>query len=378
MSLRILMGDYGAGKTTMAKYLAKKVGGVYLDIELVTNLNTLVDMIKPDKCYFMDGWPKHYSYDVLVDALNTDIKMAVCMAAPENILERQKIKALWVSEKLPRVLPEIVEKIYLVASMALSYDDEPLFIDTTSQPPTFWDKRTWFRHWIEMCLYTQFKNRDEYQDIELDNYKVIGLSESYKTWDRLNSIIDFKGKSVCDYGCNYGYFSFKAEGAGASRVVGVDVSSSVINTAASIAIAKNSRVEFLTMDLQNYQPPITDIIMALNVLHHLNNTFKVVNSLFKSANMVVTEIPAKDLRLLALVADGNKYNVRVVVNSHREDRCIVIFSRNQKLSVPDKYLYKPHRARINKRLRYALIRLAHIFTFGHVGILRRIYLRRFR
>lgn len=372
------MGDYGAGKTTMAKYLAKQVGGVYLDIELVIDLNSLVDMIKADKCYFLDGWPKHYSYDVLVDTLKTDIKFAVCMSAPENILERQKIKALWVSDDLPRALPEIVEKIYLVASMALSYDDEPLFIDTTSQPPTFWDKRTWFRHWIEMCLYTQFKNRAEYQDIEINNYNIIGLSESYKTWERLTLIVDFKGKSVCDYGCNYGYFCFKAEEAGARQVIGVDVSPSVINLAASIAMAKNSRVDFMTMALEDYEPPVTDIILALNILHHINNNPQITKRLFQSANIVIAEIPITDLLILGSAAEENRYTARVLSSSHREDRCIVIYSRNQRLVVPDKYIYKPHRSRINKKIKYTLIRIARFCTFGHVGLLRRIYLKRLR
>jgi len=377
MSLRIMLGDYGTGKTTMAKYLAKKAGGIYLDIDEVTNLNELAGVVNNGKCYFMDGWPRHYSYKVLNEMLGTDIKLAVCMAEPAHVLRRQKAKSIWVDVSLPKTIPEIINVTHEAANIALTYDNDPLFIETTFSPPRFWDKTSWLNRWIEMCLYSQFKDKYEYQDIEFSDRTLTGLSQSYKTWQRLSRIIDFKDKTVCDLGCNYGYFSFKAEEAGAKQVIGVDISPSVINIASNLAMSRNSRVEFVTMALGDYCPPRSDIILALNVLHHVNNDPDIIGNLFKSAIIAVAEIPEDDIGIVNEAGEDNDYHLRLLASSHREGRCIAIYSKQDGITIPAKYEYK-HKTMASKKLLHFIARLAHILTFGHVGLLRKIYLRRFR
>ena len=219
--LTILLGDYGSGKTRTAKYLAKKNGGVYLDIDQFAG-GSLTDklgrILWPNLNFYLDGWNGQHYNGHLSEILDDEIKYIVCMADPLKIIERQKKKASHVTTKLPRSNIEIWNILHVAASVALSYDNYPLFADTTSFPPTFWHKDTWMPRWMEINLYSMLNGKGEYQDVELSDKYITGLSKSYKTWERLETLVDFKGKSVLDYGCNYGYFCFKAESAGASSI----------------------------------------------------------------------------------------------------------------------------------------------------------------
>lgn len=376
MSLTILLGDYGAGKTRSAKYLAKQYNGIYLNVDLISDIRFLAKIIEPGKNYFLDGWPKQYSYEVLANELKTEIKLAVCMASPDTIIRRQKNKAIQVTTELPRAISDVLRIIYTTVCTALTYDDNPLFIDTTSYPPTFLYKSSWLNHWMEVCLTARFKGAYEYQDVEIAGYSIIGLSKSHKTWERLNAIIDFKGKSVCDYGCNYGFFCFKAEEAGADRVIGIDVSPGITSLASSIGMTKNSKVLFETAELKNYSPPNSDIIMALNVLHHTGNNHHILKNIFRHAQTAIFEIPIDDIKVITKVANGYNHGAEIIINSHREDRCIVIYSNHQELSVPKQYKYQGKHS--SKKLKYLVIHLIRMITFGRVGLLRKIYLRRFR
>ena len=361
MSLTILLGDYGTGKTTTAKYLVKHKGGVYLDVDSLSQRNdnydssTLIEklksIIKPGVDYFLDGFPTGYYYGTLTrETLDIPVNYIVCMAAPDTTIKRQIKKEQDVDTTLPRSIGEIKGITHLCASIALTYDRDPLFADTTAYPPIFWKKQAWFIRWMEINIYASLKDAGEYQDVELSDRTVTGLSKSYKTWDRLRSLIDFSGKSVIDYGCNYGYFCFKAEETGASIMIGVDESQSVINMATSIAMTKGSRAKFVTSELKNFKPIQTDIIMALNVLHHLNYDSAVIMRMFKSAGMVVIEMPDKDLPKVDLIARSQKFGAPVIASSHREGRCIVIYSKLQPVTLLNKYHYHPKRTAFKKWL----------------------------
>lgn len=345
MSLFILLGDYGSGKTTTAKYLAKDRGGVHLRSEMLTRGSTpLVDklkaIIKPNNDYYLDGWNGNYHFEDLPELLNTEVRYIVCMGSPTRIQQAQKRKGI-----KPRTADEIRITTQHAASIALTYDNGAIFADTTKQPVTFHSRNVWLTVWMEINLYEQLNGKGEYQDVELSDYTIPGLSRSHLTWDRLTSVIDFNGKSVCDYGCNLGYFSFKAEEAGASSVTAVDVSPSVLATARSIAMVKHSKVHFVIADLTKYWPHQADIIMALNILHHLNYNRKVLLRIFNLAGTVVIEMPAKDLNTVNPVAQKYQFET-TVIGSHREGRCIAIYSRNWKPVVPERYEYHLKRAQL--------------------------------
>lgn len=62
--------------------------------------------------------------------------------------------------------------------------------------------------------------------------------------------LDFKGKTVLDLGCNFGYYSFLARSAGARRVLGIDADARIIRGCEIItALNGVDRVAFLAIDI---------------------------------------------------------------------------------------------------------------------------------
>ena len=347
MTLTILLGDYGSGKTETAKHLVSQNGGVHLRHEMldrgnVPMLHKLKVMMRPGVDYYLDGWNGPYHFADLPSLLGCQVKYIVCLAPPERVFAVQKKRGVLART---RTIEQIRITTQHATNIALTYDDNPLFADTTTFPVTFWGKDKWLSRWMEINLYGQFKDKGEYQDLELSDRYVTGLSQSYKTWQRLDAMVDFRGKSVVDYGCNYGYFSFKAEQSGAVNVTGVDVLSSVVGKAHSIAMVKNSKVHFVVAELKKYTPPYADIAMALNTLHHLDYDEGLLNLIFQRSNKVILEMPAKDKGKIDNFALAYGFNL-YVVGSHREGRCIIVYNREEKIIISSKYKYHPRREAI--------------------------------
>jgi len=62
--------------------------------------------------------------------------------------------------------------------------------------------------------------------------------------------LDFKGKTVLDLGCNFGYYSFVARSAGARRVLGIDADARIIRGCEIIkALNAIDGVAFLAIDI---------------------------------------------------------------------------------------------------------------------------------
>lgn len=83
------------------------------------------------------------------------------------------------------------------------------------------------------------------------------------------------GKSILDIGCNAGYHSIQSKLAGASRVVGVDVSQGVPdNFIAQARFAANelgADVDFREQDFMEVHDGPFDIVLSLGVLYHLDD-----------------------------------------------------------------------------------------------------------
>lgn len=127
-----------------------------------------------------------------------------------------------------------------------------------------------------------------YQDIEIINFK--GYSESYKTWNIIKDLVNWKGKDVVDLGCFQGYFSFKAEDAGAN-VIGLEKSETVLKTARWINKLRGGKVKLRQWEGGELIPKC-DIVLCLNVLHHFPDPDKVIEMM--NCKKMIFEINKKD------------------------------------------------------------------------------------
>ncbi|MBW1981073.1 MAG: class I SAM-dependent methyltransferase [Deltaproteobacteria bacterium] len=83
------------------------------------------------------------------------------------------------------------------------------------------------------------------------------------------SKVDFRDKSVVDFGCNFGYFSFLAEKLGARKVLGVDNHPDIIEGCRILAALYESHAtEFMVDNIENLQQVADtfDIVMLIDYL----------------------------------------------------------------------------------------------------------------
>jgi len=159
----------------------------------------------------------------------------------------------------------------------------------------------------------------KYQDIEILSF--IGYTESYKSWKNIEYLsIEWKDKVICDLGCFHGYFGIKAIKEGASKIIGLDRSSTVLKTAQMITDLSNA------FDVTEYKVweggsdiPECDMIMCLNVLHHFEDKDLALSKMNTDA---LFEINMDDLVLVQ-----KYFNVEQSINSHRQNRQIYFCKR---------------------------------------------------
>ena len=134
-----------------------------------------------------------------------------------------------------------------------------------------------------------------YQNIEFIEFE--GYAKSHKSWDNIKGLVDWKDKIVLDIGTFHGYFAFKAEQAGARFVTGIDKNPAVIYTTNMIADRNGStRCKFICMDADEIDPHV-DIILCLNVFHHLPYKVKFLQSLQKGQKMIM-EVDKENRQLI--------------------------------------------------------------------------------
>ena len=123
----------------------------------------------------------------------------------------------------------------------------------------------------EFLAYVSGRSGDSgYQTIELDGEVIHeGYMLSHQIWNEICQLdIDWGGKAVADLGSFNGYFSFKAEQAGAS-VIGYDVNEPANEIATCLGLLGKSSCQFITADLNVVSPKSSDVLLILNVLHHI-------------------------------------------------------------------------------------------------------------
>ncbi|MGE4291673.1 MAG: methyltransferase [Desulfovibrio sp.] len=157
-----------------------------------------------------------------------------------------------------------------------------------------------------------------YQRIEVGGEVVVqGFTDSERSWDNILKLdVGFSGKRVLDIGCMHGYYSFKAEEAGAS-VTGVDIDEGAIRAAELVAVARNSGNSFRVFNVENPLDETFDVVLALNVLHRVGDFPLVCRNIFQAARSFVLEVGEVQLRELLLL--GKEFGLRMkrVVKSHR-------------------------------------------------------------
>jgi len=137
-------------------------------------------------------------------------------------------------------------------------------------------------------------------ETDLKGYQSIDLPFGFKTsgMDRSKSAdIIFKhsveNKSVLDIGCKYGYFCHEALVKGASTVTGIEISSANVEIAKKIVELWGRDIEIIEGDfLETNFNEIFDVVLLLNVLHHILSPVSILKKVSKCANeLVIVEFP---------------------------------------------------------------------------------------
>lgn len=101
-------------------------------------------------------------------------------------------------------------------------------------------------------------------------------------WDRIVDHIDWSDKTVLDIGCGNGYFGFRAIGAGASSVLGLDSSILFVMQAAFVNwFAKSQNVVLPQRFGQDSMHGRFDIVLSMGVIYHQRDQQAHVNELAK-------------------------------------------------------------------------------------------------
>lgn len=346
--LLIVVGESGSGKTTFSQHYAKQHQAVYLSFDLlfdyrqpedwemfVSKLDELIR--KSDRDMFvLDGYTLYYTAPTpayLRSRLGVEIEFCMCFAAPHIILRRQLKKAKDASYQPKREITtdHIKEVVKTVRLAVLSITNHPLLIDTTNDRFEAVSSQQFAQRWRELLFISHLDETPQdhyYQDIELPSgIKVAGYSQSSRTWERLATLVDFRDKTVLDIGCFHGFFSFKAEEAGAQWVVGVDNCAPALEIAREISWLKNSaRTIFRLEDISKWQAAqIYDIVLVLNMLHYASDLQTALRHIFAAGKTIVFEIPVAQEEAIQAEANLHQFYLAAKINSHRAEREIIMF-----------------------------------------------------
>jgi ubiquinone/menaquinone biosynthesis C-methylase UbiE len=138
-----------------------------------------------------------------------------------------------------------------------------------------------------------FHDLSHHEEISYENkkwYTTVEASRDYlQNWIKSNS----KGKIVLDYACGNGEMSIVAANAGASLVIGIDISPISIQNAQKLAIKNNlqDKCFFFQGDCENTELPDNSIETAFcfGVLHHmeLNNVYPELERILKPQGKIL-------------------------------------------------------------------------------------------
>jgi len=126
-----------------------------------------------------------------------------------------------------------------------------------------------------------------YYAIDFEEYHFPGERPWNERWNRLKNVSDYSGKIIIELGCNMGLLStFLLSEKNASKCIGVDHDSKILQSAKLISEVYNVRPEFFQVNFDskdNWEEKLlaynADIIFALNVLNWINDKQRFLNFL---------------------------------------------------------------------------------------------------
>ncbi|MGE4424260.1 MAG: methyltransferase domain-containing protein [Pseudodesulfovibrio sp.] len=162
-----------------------------------------------------------------------------------------------------------------------------------------------------------------YQTIEYRGRVLVpGFTQSGLAWQNILKLgVEFTGKTLCDYGCMHGYYTFKAEEMGAAGV-GLDMDKGAVDLANYLAGAKGSGCHFMIYDITTPLKQKYDIILALNVLHRTGKFELTTEIMFAHCNECILEVGESQLPVIIAEATRQGFKLRRNIPSHRTQSCI--------------------------------------------------------
>ena len=169
-----------------------------------------------------------------------------------------------------------------------------------------------FRVYVNKLTYDK-----TYQDIEYIN--TIGYAMSFRTWNHIRNLVQWKDKRVADLGCFHGYFTFKVAKEGA-KAVGFDRSPEVLKTTEILNKEYGNIAEFRQWTGGEALPEEFDVALILNVLHHFADPRVALEKI--PCKTVIFEVQKEQLPLIE-----EFYSFDELIESHRAGRIIVLGER---------------------------------------------------
>lgn len=167
---------------------------------------------------------------------------------------------------------------------------------------------------------------DGYQKLELPNFEM--QNNNPDSWPLLYSMVDFRGQTVLDIGCHYGYYSFKAMEHGARNVVGIDVG--FADRCRKIGWVKKSPVVFLVLDICKDEITMKrDWTLAMNLTHHIPSESKefAYKNIFSNTTHVFFEVVDNFLPDAEFYAKKYGFTEVSRFRSLRGNRKLIIYKR---------------------------------------------------
>lgn len=226
-------------------------------------------------------------------------------------IAKELSKVFW--EKHEPVLPDfaVIEDTDTIAAWATENAH-------TAHPGVPEQDREVFKTIAEADSFNPFYQTIEYRGRCL----VPGFTQSPKAWENIMRLnVDFKGKSLCDYGCMHGYYTFKAEEAGATGF-GVDMDRGAIDLSNYLAEVKRSQCHFQVYDITTPLKQKYDIILALNVLHRTGKFELTTEIMFDHCNECILEVGESQLPFIESQGVLQGFKIKTNIPSHRVQSCI--------------------------------------------------------
>lgn len=337
-------GITGSGKTYLSKQISSELNIPYYDFDTIWDYKK-DNFIKESEGLFLNKLPKTFVLDAIPFSNNF-------ISFREYCKNNNTLIICLVQSDIYKWIKNIVNKAYYIQSSiyfkqdilyynwiyhynveeenfydlnVIFYDtsenkllDKENFLqiikDTTIQLNALRNKSPYLlEHYINNLPYIQLRT---FQDIECIGFE--GFSKSWKTWDAIKLFVNWKDKTIVDIGPFHGYFSFKAEQAGAKKVIGLEINSDILETVNIIKKIVESKAEFLLWDGTTPTPP-ANVALVLNMLHHVKDKELLLQNI--KANIVIFEVKEQQLELIKkyfkIIKEERSHRIDLDTNLYR-------------------------------------------------------------